>query len=94
MKYKEVKQTMEAVEKFCGGEATALEVSQAINESYDSIMTLFTMTGVADTLGNVCPGVEAWRVMGTLNMLYFMRCDKALRGAVVGMMGKHKAKQE
>jgi hypothetical protein len=94
MKYKEVRGMMESVERFCKGEATLLEISQAIGESYNSIMTLFTMTGIADTLGNVTPGIEPWRVVETLNMLYLMRCDKLLRGNVMSLVEKRRAKGE
>jgi len=94
MNFKEVKDMMEAIEGFCSGEKTALDVSQAINESYDSIIKLLTMTGVADTLGNVSPGIEPWRVVATINMIYFLRCDKGLRGTVVALQKKLRKKTE
>jgi hypothetical protein len=85
MNFKDVKAMMEAIEKFCKGEATVLDISQAIIESHESMLDLFIKTGIADTLGNPCPGIEPWHVIGLLMVLYAHRCDKVLRGTIIAI---------
>jgi len=82
LKIEEVGKIMEAVEAFCQGECRALVVIQAVDEDYEAMMTLFTLSGLCDGSGEVLPDVKPWRVMGVLTLLYLLRCNRSLKGEI------------
>jgi len=82
MEIQNVANIMGMVEKFCQGEVRALIIANYLDELYETILTLFTLTGVCDVNGEVLEGVEPWRVLGTINLMYMLRTNRRLGGIV------------
>lgn len=83
MQFSEVKKVMEAVEGFAEKGDNLTCVADALGENRDTVARLFELTGLADTCGNSTPDAGAWRVMGTICMLYFARIDRAMQSALL-----------